>query len=232
MADVLPEIYSESVFDNSRIEHKKYGFIDANGNRITDPIYDKVSPFSPNGLALVSYNNHYGYITTTGQYFIEVGLKNARPFDQFGLAAIKINKKWGLIDNRPNVWVINDIFDEIDIFQPNGLAIVKYEKKYGLIDTLGNVVLPVIYDKIEKFDKNGYAYIKNDNKIGVVDKRGRAIISPEYKDKKSAMAAVTELKAKLAKPSEISLADMAAQARKGDEQRSEQSRKEDVTNLR
>lgn len=230
--DEFPNIYDENVIDGAGNIHRKYGLTNKKGERITEPIYDKISPFAANGLALVSYNSRYGFINTKGEYFIEVGLRDARPFDQFGLAAIKIKSKWGLIDNRPNVWVMKDIFDFIDNFQPNGLAIVKYDKKFGLIDTLGNVVLPVIYDKIENFDKNGYAYVKSENKFGVVDKRGRAIIPPEHKDKKSAMAAASELKAKLAKPSEISLAEMAIQARKEDEQRNEQTRKDDTTKLR
>ncbi|MDE5794491.1 MAG: WG repeat-containing protein [Muribaculaceae bacterium] len=216
----FPTIYEKRITDETGNTKTKYGYTTEN-DLLTDAIFDKAYPFSPNGLALVSYNNHYGFINTKGKYYIEVGLKGAHPFGQFRVTAIKIKTKWGLINDKDNVWVLKDIFDEIDNFQPNGLAIVKYEKKYGLVDTLGNVVLPVIYDKIEKFDKSGYAYIKSGNKFGVVDKRGRAIVQPDYKDKKSALAAISD-RPKFGSLKETLLADNSTQNNKKEEEEKKQ----------
>ncbi|MDE6549349.1 MAG: WG repeat-containing protein [Muribaculaceae bacterium] len=200
----FPTIYSENVFDNSK-QSTKYGYI-LNNKMITDLIFEKAYPFSANGLALVKKAGYYGYIKPNGEYFLQTFLRDARSFDEFGLAAVKKETKWGLINGERNI-ILKEIFDKIEPFQPNGLAIVKYENKYGLVDTLGNVVLPVIYDKIENFDKSGYATIKDGNRFGIVDKRGRAVITPEHKDKKGALAALNDLKSKMSKP-DITLADI------------------------
>ncbi len=209
----FPTSYSELHYDEHGSQKWKYGFVDKDGNKICDAIYDKVTPFSSNGIALVYRNGYYGFIYPNGEYLMGTGIKDARPFDEFGLAAIRIKSKWGLIDSE-GYWVLKEIFDKIEPFQSNGLAIVKYQGKFGLVDTLGNVVLPVVYDKVENFDKNGYAYIKSNNLTGVVDKRGRALVQPEYKDKKKAMTAALSLKPKFGKDSDVSLADMAAVVKK------------------
>ncbi len=206
--DNFPQVYSNTVTDIRKNTYTKLGY-QLNGELVTEAVFDKAFPFSKQGIALVYRGGYYGFILPNGEFFIPTGLKGARSFDEFGLAAVKTNSKWGLINTKKLI-VIKEIFDNIEPFQPNGLAIVKYESKFGLVDTLGNVVLPVIYDKVENFDKNGFAYIKSGNKFGVVDKRGRAIIAPEYKDKKSAMTAASELKPKFGNPQDISLAQMAA----------------------
>lgn len=169
----LPHIISANTVDERGNIVTRYGFANENGERIAETIYEKVSPFSSVGLALVYRNGFYGYIDTKGEFFMPVGLKEARPFNQFGLAIIKHNRsKWSVIDTEKYI-IVKEIFDKIEDYQSNGLAIVKYGNKFGLVDTLGNVVLPVIYDKIENFDKSGYATIKDGNKFGIVDKRGR-----------------------------------------------------------
>lgn len=203
--DKLPTVYTENVLD-SRLKAARYGYLGSDGEVITDPIFEKAYPFSSNGIALVKKGPNFGYIDTKGQYILN-GLREARPFDEFNRAAVKRDKKWGLINSEMFI-ILKDVFDRIEPFQSNGLAIVKYENKFGLVDTLGNVVLPVIYDKVENFDKSGYAYIKDGNSFGIVDKRGRAVIPAEHKDKKLAMAALTEIKSKMARP-DLSLADVA-----------------------
>lgn len=185
--DELPRAYSVSEVDASGNKITRFGFMLNNGIRVTDAIYDRVYPFSSNGLALVNYNGLYGFIDAKGNYLVPLGLAEARPFDEYGLAAVRQKTKWGLINSKTE-FVLNQIFDKIEKFQPNGLAIVKYEGKYGLVDTLGNVVLPINYDKIENFEKSGYAYIKSNNKFGIVDSNGVVVVAPEYKDKKKAKA--------------------------------------------
>ena len=202
----MPEIASTQKVDSRGNRIYKYTFINKDEVRITDYIFDKVFPFSSNGLALVYINGFYGFIDTKGEYFIKPGMRDARPYDEFGLAAVKEKDKWGIINSK-NQYVIADIFDKIEPFQSTGLAIVKYEGKYGLVDTLGYVVLPIMYDKIDNFDKSGFATLKIGDKFGILDKRGRAVIAPEYKDKKSALAALSEIKSKKSKQ-DITLADI------------------------
>ncbi|MDE7418701.1 MAG: WG repeat-containing protein, partial [Muribaculaceae bacterium] len=202
--DDFPKTYKASRDANGNAVIR-YGLIDKYGNRISNAIYEKISPFASNRIALVKKDGLYGYLYASGEYFIEPYLKDAQSFNEFGLAAIKIESKWGIINNKRE-WVLKDIFDKIEPFQDNGLTIVKYESKYGLVDTLGNVVLSVIYDKVENFDNTGYAYIKIGKHFGVVDKQGRPIVPTEYKDKKSAMAAVSNIKPKFENLKEAALA--------------------------
>lgn len=185
----LPHKYLEESTNNHGAKINHYGLIGSNGVRLTDAIFDEISDFAPNGLALIRQNGKYGFINTKGEPFLLVKAKKARPFDEFGLAAIEQDSKWGLVNDKME-FILKNMFQKIEKFQSNGLAIVKFENKFGLVDTLGNIVLPVIYDKIENFDKSGYAVIKSGNKVGIVNKRGRAVVPPEFKDKKSALAAL------------------------------------------
>ncbi|MDE6696455.1 MAG: WG repeat-containing protein, partial [Muribaculaceae bacterium] len=49
----LPHIISANTIDQRGNPVTRYGFADANGERIVETIYEKVSPFSSVGLALV-----------------------------------------------------------------------------------------------------------------------------------------------------------------------------------
>lgn len=230
--DEFPHIISATSVNQRGAQVTKYGFANENGERIVDPIYEKVSPFSSVGLALVYRDGYYGYVDTKGEFFMPVGLKEARPFNQFGLAIIKhARSKWSVIDTQKYI-IVKEIFDKIEDYQSNGLAIVKYEGKYGLVDTLGNVVLPVIYDKVDNFDKSGYAYIKSGNKIGVVDKRGRTIVPAEHKDKKSAMAAISS-RPKFGNLQDLVAAENSRNQQNTDDQKklAEQKRKEEEQRL-
>lgn len=50
----------------------KYGFIDRNGNKVCDLIYDRVEPFSSEGTAKVVLDRKFGYINTSGVVIVPI----------------------------------------------------------------------------------------------------------------------------------------------------------------
>ena len=50
----------------------KYGFIDRNGNKVCDLLYDRVEPFSSEGTAKVVLDRKFGYINASGVVIVPI----------------------------------------------------------------------------------------------------------------------------------------------------------------
>lgn len=74
----------------------KYGLADTTGTILLKPIYEDLTYFSSNGLALAKQNGKYGYINNMGEIIIDFKFDDARGF-KYDLAPVKINEKWGFI---------------------------------------------------------------------------------------------------------------------------------------
>lgn len=75
----------------------KYGLADTTGTILLKPIYEELTYFSSNGLALAKQNGKYGYINNLGKTIIDFQYDDARGF-KYDLAPVKIKGKWGFID--------------------------------------------------------------------------------------------------------------------------------------
>lgn len=75
----------------------KYGLADTTGTILIKPIYEDLTYFSSNGLAVAKRNGKYGYINNKGDIIIDFKYDDARGF-KYDLAPVKINSKWGFID--------------------------------------------------------------------------------------------------------------------------------------
>lgn len=95
----------------------KYGLADTTGTILIKPIYEYLTYFSDNGLALTKKNNKFGYINENGIVVIDFRFEEARGFRN-GLAGVKVNGKWGFI-NKKGQFIIEPKFDRIeDEFKP------------------------------------------------------------------------------------------------------------------
>ncbi|GGE02101.1 hypothetical protein GCM10011312_26820 [Planktosalinus lacus] len=104
----------------------KYGLADTTGTILIKPIYEYLTYFSNNGLALTKKDNKFGYINENGIVIINFKFDEARGFKN-GLAGVKINGKWGFIDKKGQ-FVIEPKFDRIqDEFKPLNS---KFDKMY------------------------------------------------------------------------------------------------------
>ena len=80
---------------------EKYGLADTTGTILIKPIYENLTYFSKNGLAVAKRNGKYGYINNKGDIIIDFKYEDARGF-KYDLAPVKINGKWGFIDESGN----------------------------------------------------------------------------------------------------------------------------------
>ena len=78
------------------IEAQKYGFVDASGEVVVKPEFDKAWPFTE-GVAVVQVGDKFGFIDAAGDYVIEPRYEWAWSFSE-GLACVKIEDDCGYVD--------------------------------------------------------------------------------------------------------------------------------------
>lgn len=66
----------------------KYAFVDRTGKQITGFLFDRVRPFSSDGIAPVEVKGRWGYIDRGGRFVLTPRFADATPFSQ-GLAAVR-----------------------------------------------------------------------------------------------------------------------------------------------
>jgi len=105
----------------------KYGLADTTGTILIEPIFDYLTYFSDNGLALAKKGEKYGFIDRTGNTVIPFKFENANGF-KYDLAAVKLNEKWGFID-RDGEFAIEPKFENVThCFRPTS---AKNEAQYN-----------------------------------------------------------------------------------------------------
>ncbi|MCT8341272.1 WG repeat-containing protein [Flavobacteriaceae bacterium TK19130] len=90
----------------------KYGLADTTGTILIEPIYDYLTYFSDNGLAITKKGDKFGYINANGVIIIDFLFDDARGFRN-GYAGVKLNGKWGFIDKKGR-FIIEPKFDKIE----------------------------------------------------------------------------------------------------------------------
>ena len=163
----------------------KYGFVNASGDTLINPVYEEVSEFRE-GFACVKFNGKRLFIDKQGNLLklastVSTGIR----YDFFhsyyfydGLAVVEdLNGKKGYIDKSGNL-VISYQFEDANPFE-EGLAAVQQNGKWGYIDKSGKILVKPIYDFAANA-ANGHMYVTNGSKWGVIDKTGKEIVRPEY----------------------------------------------------
>ena len=88
------------------IEIDREGGIDKYGNEVIPIVYDWVSNFGSDNLAVVRKSDKYGIIDKNGKLLIPCIYKDAQIPDGLipdGLIPVKQNNKWGFINASGNV---------------------------------------------------------------------------------------------------------------------------------
>lgn len=98
--------------------NKKWGLVDVDGNRITEPDYDLMNRFQE-GLILYSVDNSWGYIEPDGEIFIPAALPLAWEFKD-GFARCFHGRGCGFINKNKELVIDRRIFEVRDFY--NGLA--------------------------------------------------------------------------------------------------------------
>lgn len=128
-------------------QNSKYGYIDREGNIVTDIIYDYASSFNE-GIALVRMDNKWFALDKFFNIIAGLHCQELRNFSD-GLAAICVNGKWGFIDKIGDI-VIEVKYNEVFYFN-NGIAATVLDGKYGYIDKTGKE-----FFRAEKFCEEPY----------------------------------------------------------------------------
>ena len=157
-----------------------YGFIDTQGNMITDVKYEAVGPFIDK-IAPVCFEGKYGFIDMEGNLVIDFQYEEAFSHDD-GLAVVRYHGKCGYIDLNGN-WVIPPEYEYAGWFQ-EGLAPVCIKKrgryKYGFINKHNEYSIRPTFDEVSHFSE-GLAAAKRKNRWGYIDKNGAFVIKPIFR---------------------------------------------------
>ena len=148
-------------------EDGKWGFIDLNGNVISEPMYKKKPNSYKEGLAIISNDTVSFYINikgdTIGTYYFE-----ASQFSENRALVKDKSKNWVFIAmDGTNVFKL-DTISGITIYQcnsfKNGRAMfVTQERMIGYLDTSGRVAIKPKYSQAQDFSEGlAYVELKND----------------------------------------------------------------------
>lgn len=138
-----------------KMENRKIGFIDKQGNYIIPPKFSFAEPFSE-GLAAVALNYKMGFINTVGAIIIPFQYDEVYGFHN-SIAAVRYNNKWGFVDKNGHE-IITCQYDSFKCYFIEGLSAVKNNNKWGYINRKGETIIPFMYDDANAFH-NGLAAV-------------------------------------------------------------------------
>ncbi|MGG4142025.1 WG repeat-containing protein [Paenibacillus algorifonticola] len=169
-------IYTEKVEGADGKLQKRYGYLNAKGEKVTEPIFHKAREFSE-GLAIVTVGKGSGYINTEGKLVIPYQFSSAANFsdDMAVVGYLKKSKegvtiKYGFIDKTGKV-VIPARFNYADSFT-EGAARVSSGDTYGFINKSGEFLFEPNYTAVQPFSE-GLAYVERNGKSFFVNKQGK-----------------------------------------------------------
>jgi hypothetical protein len=188
---VIPCKYSDvGVFSNGlcsvRIgskENGKYGFINKEGQEITEIEFEYVYPFTGNvTLVRKAGGKHLSLMDNTGKIIMETKYTYCEGGFSEGVAVVKI-----VSENFEGYTIINEAGKEI-IPVGNWMPVhaecvsdgmicysdLEDPTKRGFMDITGKKVIPCIYDKAKPF-RNGMAEVKLNDKWFYIDKTGKQL---------------------------------------------------------
>jgi len=160
--------YRRPAYDKNRFP-EKVGFINAAGDVVIQPIFDKAESFR-NGLAPVALETQ-----EEGQSQRE-GLPMAGTVSQEPPGPRQL-VKWGFVDKSGKL-VVKTSFDEVKHFSED-CAAVMIGTKWGYIDGAGKTLIEPRFDDAAPFS-DGLAAVKLNGRYGYIDKTGKFIVEPKF----------------------------------------------------
>lgn len=153
----------------------KSGFINKNGERVVDLLFDEAREFF-NGFAAVCIDNQWSFINTEGEYITDLKFDQVESFSE-NLAPVKKGKLWGLINYEGNL-IFDFKYDDLRVLRSDLLGFEK-EGKWGIMALNGNIIVEPQYDSIHLFLDNLTTVII-ENCYGIIDDTGKQIVKPIY----------------------------------------------------
>ena len=158
---------------------RKYGFVDANGNWVIQPIYEFT--YWHEEWKLGTFRNQFGgpegLIDASGKVIFPIGRYKQYYYSRNFITITDMNEKKGVATLSGDV-IVPCLYEEIYIDE-NGYIRVKSVGKFGLRNQEGREIVPCLYEKIYT-DENGYIQVKAIGKFGLQNQEGREIIPCKY----------------------------------------------------
>ncbi len=168
----------------------KYGFINTQGEYISQPYWDKAQDFSE-GFAWVKREGKWAFINTKGELISKQTWANAMPFKN-GVAWVQdFNKLWGLLDPQDTI-IAPAQWDDISPFKQGRARVWSRNSGYGFVNQEGNLVTSPQWYNAESFE-NGFAAVGikgpgySSTLWGYIDLSGQLIVNTIWDNAKPFM---------------------------------------------
>ena len=195
----LKNISSDLMYEKSVLKYSKegkFGIIDFNGKKITNPIYEEIETLQfKEGELLVKKNEKYGIINIKGTTLVKANydkIETDKFYEQengYKKAGYIVSKttdegyRYGYvnIDGKEIVEVkYNDLYRIMEIDSPDVYLICAEKGKYGLLKNNKKIVENE-YQSLTYTESNNTVIALKGKKYGVLSTTGKIIIPFEYK---------------------------------------------------
>lgn len=171
------------VLNDSRIAASlkgKYGYLDENGEPVTDFQWEDITAFNDVGAAKL--DGKWAIINEKGKEKTEY-IYDDIITDEYGIACrqsrlfAQTDKKYQLISNKGKE-ISSEKFDDAKVFTEDGYAAVCKKGKWGFVNVDGELIIDYQYDDALSF-ANGYAAVCIDGLWGYIDTDNNLIIDAD-----------------------------------------------------
>lgn len=158
-----------------------WGYIDVDGNEVTDFIYDEAGFFSE-GYAVTRRGDNYFIVNKSGKEVAEFGYSvnldswETNHFSE-GLILVYDNNRLGYLNTKGELVIPCKLesSEQSSLFS-EGLAVAYKGGKHGFIDKTGKEVIPFVYDEANEFS-DGLAAVSKDGESFYINKEGQKVLS-------------------------------------------------------
>lgn len=141
-----------------------YGLADANENKITEPIYTHIYPFSGDGIALANDKNYKsGAIDKDGKVLIPFKYDYLLYDESTQQFLFSENEKYGMLDKYGKVFIPAK-YEMLSFFN-HGLATFTLGDKTGVIDKNQKIIIPAVHDMFLGFNKTNFAIMEGEEYV-------------------------------------------------------------------
>lgn len=194
----LKNILSDLMYEKSALKYSKngkYGIIDFNGKKLTNPIYEDIDTFQyKEGELLVKQNDKYGVINIKGKTLVEIRYDKIESDKHYETengymrsGYIVCNKtengyRYGYInvDGQKTIETkYNDLYRILEINSDDIYIICAENGKYGLIRN-GKLEIDNLYQSLIYSQSSDSIIALKGKKSGVISKNGDIIVPFDY----------------------------------------------------
>ena len=165
-------------------KNKKFGIINANGEKIVDYKYDSIQKIPNTDMVQATvFSKNNSDIIKDGKTLLS--MKNAEVLLKDNYIIVNSDSDRAYIDYEGNIVENTQMLDsELYAYKEENTNTYKKSNqknsKWGFINKDGDIIVECKYDFVTEFNQNGFAGIKQNGKWGVINSKGEIIVEPIY----------------------------------------------------